>query len=82
MRRNARQGTGRTKTQYYTYVAWRIRMPPKRIKEFCRRRLGIESSYRMYNPVRDPEGGGHINSLELTTKRRPIPSSHRPLDGL
>ncbi|MGQ9583571.1 MAG: hypothetical protein ACUVV6_08695 [Thermoplasmatota archaeon] len=27
-------------------------MPPQRMKEFSRRRFGIESSYRMYNPVR------------------------------
>lgn len=52
VRRNARQGTGRTKTQYYTYAAWHIKMPPKNMKEFYRRRFGIESSYRMYNPVR------------------------------
>jgi putative transposase len=52
VRRNARAGTGRTKTQYFTYAAWGIVMPPKRMKDFYRSRFGIESTYRMYDLVR------------------------------
>lgn len=52
VRRNARAGTGRTKTQYYTYVLWRISMSPKQVREFYRKRFGIESTYRMYDAIR------------------------------
>jgi putative transposase len=52
VRRNARAGTGRTKTQYYTYVLWGISMSPKQVREFYRKRFGIESTYRMYDAIR------------------------------
>lgn len=52
VRRNARSGTGRTKTQYFTYAVWGFSLPPMDMKEFYRRRFGIESTYRMYDTIR------------------------------
>lgn len=52
IRRNAWKGTGRTKTQYFTYVGWGFRMRPSRVKDYYRKRFGIETSYRLVDLVR------------------------------
>ena len=52
IRRNARKGTGRTKTQFFTYAVWGFKLHPKEMRDLYRKRFGIESTYRMYNEVR------------------------------
>lgn len=52
VKRNARKGTGRTKTQYFTYASWGFRMDPRTMKDYYRTRFGVESSYRLLDVVR------------------------------